>query len=135
MSSILQTKIDVFERIWSEFQTIKDALILAGVKETSFTEKEKLEAQLAEWHINKLRDSEQWLKSFINVKIKAWRKIRSENSEEYWNLAKALNYGEDYQEIRELNKASKEVRAAWINNHNILLKRKKNKVKEEIKCA
>jgi hypothetical protein len=120
-------KFEIFYTIWDDFEKIKDILLKSGIADNRLQERINIEKKIHLWHFDKMRDGRTWMNAFLEECIKPWQKLRRENTEEYWENAKKLGWGEEYQEIRELKKLSKVIRETWFNRRNILVKEKKKR--------
>lgn len=120
-----ETKEAALNELYNEFEMIKWILNKADVKMKRILKLKELLAKLENTHINKIKSSHTWLHNFIALYIKPWKLIRSENTEAIWDGYIARGFGNEFPEIKELNRCSKAIRLNWVNRHNILLKEKK----------
>lgn len=116
-----------FLELWNAFEKIKPILLKAGIPEERMLKKETIEKKLYEWHLNKVIGTMSFVREFTETYIDAWIKIRSEHSEDYWDRTKLLKWGDEFVEIRELNKVSREIREKWFDRKNMLVRRKEKK--------
>lgn len=114
--------------LYDDFIKIKWVLEKSGVKIKRVQALSILVTQLEDLHINRIKSSQTWLKKFIVDYVQPWKRIRSENTETIWEGYERQGYGNEFPEIKELNRCSKAVRLNWVNRHNLLLKEKKPKV-------
>lgn len=128
-----EIKYNIYREAWDFFKEFEDILIASGVPINRLPREDKMLEALEDIPLNKMRHGMNWIKSFKKLCIDAYTKIRAENSEEYWENAKALGWGNEYTEIRELGLAAKKIRTDWFTSHNPLIPPKKIKVKKEKK--
>jgi len=125
--NIEEQKYAHFQEIWNMFEKIRFVLLEAGIPEDRLLTKEAVEKKLYEWHFDKIRDTMNFVREFTATTIKAWWKIRLEHPEDYWKRAKLMHWGEEFVEIRELNKVSRTIRESWFHRRNILVRQKREK--------
>jgi len=130
-----EAKYAVFLEVWHRFEKIRFVLLEAGISEDRLLPKEAVEKKLYEWHHNKIQDTLYFITDVTNTTIKAWWKIRLEHPEDYWKRAKLLKWGDEFTEIRELNKISKEIREKWFSRRNVLVRQKKRSSAEKEKIS
>ncbi len=124
-------KIKILDEIWAKYVEIRPILVLAGIQENRLPEDTtKYLLNIEDVNINKLRHGKNWIHNFAFKEIAAWQKIRKENSEQYWETAKLMKWGNDFLEVKALNEASKMIRIGWFTNHNALIIPKKPKVEK-----
>jgi len=128
-----EIRYNLYREAWDFHKTFEDILIASGVPINRLPREDKMLSCLETIPLNKMRHGWGWLKNFKKTCIAAYQKIRSENSEEYWENAKALGWGNEYTEVRELAAAAKKIRTEWFTSHNPLIPPKKIKVKKEKK--
>ncbi len=113
--------------LYDDYINIKWVLEQAGVKIKRVQTLKVLVGQLEELHINRIKSAQTWMTKFIADFVRPWKRIRSENAEAIWEGYERQGYGNEFPEIKELNRCSKAVRLNWVNRHNLLLKEKKEK--------
>lgn len=116
--------------LYRDYESIKWILVKAGVKIKRVHSLTDLVLKMDDLHINRIKSSQTWFKGFVDTFIKPWKRIRSENTEAIWDGYERQGYGNEFPEIKELNRCNKAVKLNWKNRHNILLKEKKPKVEE-----
>lgn len=121
-------KIKVLTEIWTIYTEIRDILVKAGIPENRLPETtSKLMLAIDELHLNKLRHGKHWIEHFRSTHIQAWQKIRSENTEEYWDRLSMMGFGKDFTEVKALAEISKAIRKDWFVSSNALILPKKEK--------
>ncbi len=127
----MDEKVEVFGRIWQLYANdIKDVLVKSGVVDSRLPDYGKLQLILEITHLNKLRHTEEWLTGFIKTHILPWRKVRAENTQEYWDNIELLGMGKDFKEVKLLKECAKKIKADWFTPHNFLAPVKKEKKKD-----
>ncbi len=127
----MNDKEGALNELYDEFIKIKWVLEKAGVKMKRIQTLSALVKQLEDLHINRIKSAQTWLKKFVADNINPWKRIRSENTEAIWEGYERSGFGNEFPEIKELNRCSKAVRLNWINRHNLMLKEKKEKKIEQ----
>lgn len=130
MAEELIEKQELFDGMWHTFKGIKDVLRAAKIPSNRMLDYNKLQELMFDTHINKLRHSKEWLDNFIKTHIAPWRKIRAENTEQYWDNIEALGMGEDFTEVKKMEELCRYIRRDWFTTHNFLAPKKKKKEKK-----
>jgi hypothetical protein len=116
-----EMKYNLFMEIWSIYKEMELTLIQAGISIKRLPKNEKLLEELENIPLNKMRHGKHWITNFVKTVLNPYKKIRAENTEEYWEKAKMMKWGNEFTEIRELNKAKKLILESWFVSSNPLV--------------
>lgn len=130
MSKDQEVREKVFDEIWCLFKSFEDILIKAKLPPERSPDATKLYPIIQAMNINKLTHGLAWLKKFEVSHIHPWKKLRAENTEQYWAGLELMNFGNQFIEIKMLNDLSKNIRRDWFTAHNVLVMPKKEHKKE-----
>lgn len=133
MSKDQEVREKVFDEVWVLFKSFEDILIKAKLPAERMPDATKLYPVIQAMNINKLTHGLEWLKKFEVTHINPWKKLRAENTEQYWSGLELINAGNQFIEIRLLNDLSKAIRRDWFNSQNVLVLPKKEPAKKKDK--
>jgi len=120
-----RVKQETFEAIWEKYELVRDALLISGAPENRLPQKSKMQNKLKDWPLEKIQAGHLWIISFIDGPFMAWKRIRKENTEEYWKGTQG--WGKNFPEVREMNYRNNELRVAWFDRHNLLVRERRKR--------
>jgi hypothetical protein len=124
-------KLQALNALINDLDDVKWILIKCGVNPKRIHNLQQMLVKLPELHVNKIKSSHTWFKGYVQTFIRPWKTIRSENTEAIWDGYEKSGFGNEFPEIKELNRCSRAVKLNWDNRHNILLKEKQRKKTDE----
>ncbi len=110
----------MLDKLWAKYEMIKYYLVLAGVRKLPKREELEKLIESGEIHPNKLKIAHNWIEKYLDNQIKAWKKIRNENTEEYWDNAEIMEWGDDFLEVKAMRVEHKRTFDGWKHKDNVL---------------
>jgi hypothetical protein len=134
---INQAAQDRFRVVWAKFEVYIPDMVKIGIHENRIADKIDYLKRFDFLEDDHVAFMEVWFENWLEKGYKPWKKIRSENPESTWNNYKLFDYGEEFTEIRELNKAARAaIEMFYCDKKNFFLKtnvpkRSKNEVRTD----
>lgn len=109
-------------QIFKKFNPYIPDMMLMGMKSERFSTASELIRRTDYIEKDFFQFMEVWFDNWLETSYKPWKKIRNENPETIWARYKDMDYGEDFQEIRELNRFARLAIEAFDDKKNYFLK-------------